>query len=329
MFKKKKKDENKTNAFPSSSTTVSSSNPLTIKVPNSQYIKSRNDLVDDFNHKLKPIYYAIQDLATRENVRIERLNSQIDSYLAVETLFREQMCKFHRQWCTTSKWEDDKSFVNNSLIVLQDIQSDIFKMLDQRRSQEKRGVSFGDLSVSVFTTTNEDTPKSPTLTDIPPLDSGVQIVPSQDNFSTKGPQRVDVTKESSKRKKKHKRRLNLRWRSFNWSLNESHKIMTSKWDSLKRSCRSEFQKLSQGLLPESNLTDRSPLLSRRLKLNSGQEQQEAWNETKWESTQRTCEFLCNGKTCFCPQFSTKSYVQQLEDYRKQCSSDKDYENPFE
>ena len=34
---------------------------------------------------------AIQDLATRENVRIARVNSQIDSYFAVETRFRKNM----------------------------------------------------------------------------------------------------------------------------------------------------------------------------------------------------------------------------------------------
>ena len=78
MFKKTKKVENKTNDFPSSSLTGTSLNPLTTKVPKNQYIKSRNDLVDDFNHKLKPIYYAIQYLATPGNVRIARLNSQID-----------------------------------------------------------------------------------------------------------------------------------------------------------------------------------------------------------------------------------------------------------
>ena len=71
--------------------------------------------------------------------------------------------------------------------MLQDIQSEIYKILDQRMSQEtaikstKRGVSFGDVSVSVFTTTTEDTPKSSTLTDTLPLDSGVQTVPSTDS----------------------------------------------------------------------------------------------------------------------------------------------------
>ena len=88
MFKKTKKDENKTNDIPSSSTTGTSSNPLTVKVPNNEYIKSRNDLLDDFNHILEPIYYAIQDLATRENVPIARLKSQIGLYFAVETPFR-------------------------------------------------------------------------------------------------------------------------------------------------------------------------------------------------------------------------------------------------
>ena len=159
MLKKTKKDENKTNDIPSSSTTGTSSNPLTKKVPNNQYIKSRNDLVDDFNHKLKPIYYAIQGTATLQNVRIARLNSQIDSYFAVETPFREKILKFHKQCCTISNQEDAKNFVNNSLNVLQDIQSDICKVLDEWMSQETaiksttRGVSFGDVSVSVFTTT--------------------------------------------------------------------------------------------------------------------------------------------------------------------------------
>ena len=112
--------------------------------------------MDNFNLKLKPIYYAIQDLATRENVRIARLSSQIDTYFAVETPFREKLRKFYKQWCTTSKREDAKNFVDNYLNVLQDIQSDIYKILDQRMSQEtainsaKRGVSFGDVSVSVF-----------------------------------------------------------------------------------------------------------------------------------------------------------------------------------
>ena len=42
----------------------------------------------------------------------------------------------------------------------------------------KRGVSFGDVSVSVFTTTTEDTPNTnETLL----LDSGVQTVPSTDS----------------------------------------------------------------------------------------------------------------------------------------------------
>ena len=45
----------------------------------------------------------------------------------------------------------------------------------------KRGVSFEDVSVSVFTKTTEDTPKRPTLTKTVPLDSGVQTVPSTDS----------------------------------------------------------------------------------------------------------------------------------------------------
>ena len=92
-----------------------------------------------------------------------RESTQIDSYFLVETALREKRRNFHRRWCTTSKREDAKDFVDNPLNVLQDIQSDIYKILDQRMSNmtaiksTKRGVSFGDVSVSVFTTTTEDT----------------------------------------------------------------------------------------------------------------------------------------------------------------------------
>ena len=42
-------------------------------------------------------------------------------------------------------------------------------------------MSFGDVSVSNFTTTTEDTTKSATLTNTLPLDSGVQTVSSTDS----------------------------------------------------------------------------------------------------------------------------------------------------
>ena len=150
MFKKTKKDENKTSDIPSSSTTGTSSNPLTIKVTNSQYIKSRNDLVDDFNHKLKPTYYAIQDLVTGENVRVARSNSQIDSYFAVETTFREKMRKFHKQWCTTSKQEHAKNFVDNFCKIFNQIYTNFWisgchkrqRSIPQKSSVVWRCISF-------------------------------------------------------------------------------------------------------------------------------------------------------------------------------------------
>ena len=97
------------------------------------------------------------------------------------------MRMFHQQWCTSSKRENAKNIVDNSLNVLQDILSDIFKILDQRMSQEasikskKRRVSFEVVSFSAFTITTEDTPKSPTLTNTLLLDSGVQTVLIKDS----------------------------------------------------------------------------------------------------------------------------------------------------
>ena len=162
------------------------------------------------------------------------------------------------------------NFVDNSLNVLQDIQSDIYKILDQRMSQEtaiksaKRGVLFGDVSVSVFTITIEDTQKSPTLTNTLRLDSGVQTVPSMNsrNNVEDGPKSVSSVSmpvnrsleeeffeeedEKCRRQQRVKQRpekatwrLKLRRRSLNRSLNESDEIMTSRRDSLKISCRSK------------------------------------------------------------------------------------------
>ena len=49
----------------------------------------------------------------------------------------------------------------------------------------KRGVSFENVSASFFTTTTEDTPMSPTLTNTLPLDSGMQTVSSTDSRECK------------------------------------------------------------------------------------------------------------------------------------------------
>ena len=94
MFKKTKKGASKTKNAPRSSTTGTSSpytsiepKPFAIKVPINRYIRTKDGRVDDLNYKLKPIYLAMQYLTTRENVRIARLNSQIDPYIAVEALF--------------------------------------------------------------------------------------------------------------------------------------------------------------------------------------------------------------------------------------------------
>ena len=54
--------------------------PQVLQRSNNQNIRSAHGLVDDFNHKLKPLY--IQALVTGKNVRIARLishkNSQIE-----------------------------------------------------------------------------------------------------------------------------------------------------------------------------------------------------------------------------------------------------------
>ena len=185
MFKKTKKDENKTNDIPSSWTTCTSSNPLTVKVTNNEKIKSRNDLLDDFNHILEPIYYAIQDLATRENVPIARVKSQIDLYFAVETLFRAMV--HHKQ----SSASNGAPHVNERMLrILLITLWTCCKKFNQKSTKfwisgchkrQRSSPQMGDVSVSVFTTTTEGTLLNPTLTNTLLLDSGVQIVPSTDS----------------------------------------------------------------------------------------------------------------------------------------------------
>ena len=122
-------------------------------------------VVDDLNHKLKPIYLAMQYLTTRENVRIARLNSQIDSYFVEAHFFLKKCTSFTRNCgCTISKREDVKNSVDSSLKPLQDFQSAIFKFWDQCMAQETASnsamieVLFGDVLASTVTTTTEGKP---------------------------------------------------------------------------------------------------------------------------------------------------------------------------
>ena len=61
------------------------------------------------------------------------MNSQIGSYFAVK-LFFVKIARVSKA-ITTIKREDAEKFVDKPLKVLQDVQSDIFKILDKRMAQ--------------------------------------------------------------------------------------------------------------------------------------------------------------------------------------------------
>ena len=274
--------------------------------------------------------------------------------------FCEKTRKFHIQWCTTSKREDAKNFVDNSLNVLQDIQSDIYKILDQLMSQETaiksttRGVSFGEVSVSVFTTATEDTPKSKTLTNTIAVDSGGQTVPGtdsrknvedspkpvssvamlinrslEDEFTEEGAEKCRCQLRVKQRQEKAIKKAEIEMKKleleFERKRRDHAEQMRRLEDKLQIKMIETELEPSSGEQPDESKPSSEPeakvekrsTAARSLKSDESEE----YAENTRVSLPRQDLFL-SGKT-------HKTYVQQLEDYRKQCSSDEDYENLFE
>ena len=65
------------------------------------FTKSLNDLVDNCNFVILPKEVAITELFGRSNIRLSRINSELDSYFAAESKLRENLLKFSKQWSST------------------------------------------------------------------------------------------------------------------------------------------------------------------------------------------------------------------------------------
>ena len=175
------------------------------------FTKSLNDLVDNCNFVILPKEVAILELFRRSNIRLSRINSELDSYFAAESKLRENLSKFSKQWSSTCHRFEADCQSERIWIRLDENQSMFYKLLDLRLEKDKqeqardftkrKNVSFGETTVSTFTTSSEEAPKTPTLTNTLATDNGVNLVSSNSNSQQSEPpnsKTVPKVSESSK-----------------------------------------------------------------------------------------------------------------------------------
>ena len=218
----------------------------------------------------------------------------------------------------------------------------------------KKGISFGDVSVSVFTTTTEDTSKSPTLTNILPVDSGVQTNPIKDsrNNVEDSPKSVSVSMPINRsledeyldkggEKCQRQQRVEQRQEKAKKKAATEMKKLELEFERKRRDHDEQMRQLEEKL--------QIKMLEAELETSSGEQYDGSKSSTKSESevekrstaarslkSHEWEDYAENMRVSLPRQdlFSTaktrtrKTYVQLLEDYQKQCSFDEDYENPF-
>ena len=157
------------------------------------FTKSWYKLVEEFNLLFLPKEEAITKLFERSNIRLSRINSELDSYFATESKVRENLLKFSKQWSSTCHRVEADLLSERIWKRLDKNQSSFYKVLDLRQEKDKleldkardftkrKNVSFGETTVSTFTTSSEEAPKTPTLTNTLATDNGVSLVSSNSN----------------------------------------------------------------------------------------------------------------------------------------------------
>ena len=166
----------------SSGATSSIQSVTTARQVTDDFERSKSNILHDFEYIILPKTKLLDELFKRQNIRLSRINSSIDMYFATEEVVREKLARFRKQWIATDHYREMQDVVdklNNHLI---DIQSNIYRKLDERLEKDKtsslpqKNVSFGETTVSTFTTSSEEVQSTPTLTNTQAKDSDVNLV---------------------------------------------------------------------------------------------------------------------------------------------------------
>ena len=166
----------------SSGATSSIQSVTTARQVTDDFERSKSNILHDFEYIILPKTKLLDELFKRQNIRLSRINSSIDMYFATEEVVREKLARFRKQWIATDHYREMQDVVdklNNHLI---DIQSNIYRKLDGRLEKDKtsslpqKNVSFGETTVSTFTTSSEEVQSTPTLTNTQAKDSDVNLV---------------------------------------------------------------------------------------------------------------------------------------------------------
>ena len=103
-------------------------------------------------------------------------------YFATEEVVREKLARFRKQWIATDHYREMQDLVDKLNNRFFDTHSYIYRKLDERLEKDKtsslpqKNVSFGETTVSTFTTSSEEVQSTPTLTNTQAKDSDVKLV---------------------------------------------------------------------------------------------------------------------------------------------------------
>ena len=168
----------------------SSTSSTAVQDPREPYRRSRSKIVAEWNHKVNARLGTIIALDKKPGIRLSRFKSLIDLYFAEVDDHREKLMKFERQWFSTVFYEEARVVVKHAQTLMESNQAFVLSILEKRQqsaeleSSRQRNVSFGETTVSTFTTSSEETPQSNVNTDSVPSNSDVHLVSSNSQKSS-------------------------------------------------------------------------------------------------------------------------------------------------
>ena len=77
-----------------------------------QFWRSYRKITQDFSDTVSPKSNLVIELFKMPNIRLSRINSSIDAYLAAQEVFREKLARFRKQWIATDHFREMQEYVD-------------------------------------------------------------------------------------------------------------------------------------------------------------------------------------------------------------------------
>ena len=333
-----------------------------LQASKNQFENSWNQIRAHVNHAVTPKFDFANSMFCRKNIRLSRCSSALDMYFSVEAEQRRMLMKFEKQWRAASFEQQAQQHIKIIKDRLSKYCNNLLNAYDTRHKEEndniaKRNLSFGETTVSTFTTSSEEAPQTPTLTDSVPKDSGVHLVSSnsqsqQDDSSTKKSRNhlsndlnsrslEDDFEREEEKKARRLQRIEERQEKAKKKTEIEQKRLQMEFERKQREHEEQMRQLDEKL--------QLRLLEAQLDSSTGEMSDKSRSSTESDSEERkhskdSSKRLSDGGGKFAenmrvelPEEASRSFLRQKRssfvnrpaEYRKRYESDEDYENPFE